>query len=67
MGCGCGGRAKARSLGTPTGTARQAQPATVTKYEVVVAGSATRFDTLLEARRYRNERGGTLRTVTAPA
>ena len=66
MGCGCGGgRAKARGLGTPT--AREAQPATVTKYEVVVRGDARRFDTLLEARRYRNEQGGTLRTVTAPA
>lgn len=65
MGCGCGGRAKVRSLGGST--AREAQPPTVTKYEVVVRGETRRFDTLLEARRYRNERGGTLRTVMAPA
>lgn len=64
MGCGCGGgRAKARGLGQPA----PARAATVTKYEVVVQGKAQRFDTLLEARRHRNDNGGTLRTVSVPA
>jgi hypothetical protein len=47
------------------GTPAPPRAVTVTKYEVVIQGKAQRFDTLLEARRYRNDNGGTLRTVAA--
>jgi hypothetical protein len=61
-GCGCGGRSKARSFGRDA--TAQAPAQVVTEYEIVIKGKAERFPTLLEARRYRNENGGTLRTVS---